>query len=189
MTQYSYRGIVQLLATDLGAKNTWNTVYAVAICFAESGGNSDATSPDNAQGLWQILYRAHVGDLPPGYSNWYNPVVNAREMWRLSGGLQNWRDWASAYDTPNNPNYVNFLGAPMANSPAATRVDQARAAVTQYFLNPPTGPSGPALTPDQQDEARINNEFNQIKQYFRTEFPLQIRHLDQWATRIDRILT
>jgi len=185
VTVYTYRGIVQLLAQNLGAKNTWNTVYAVAICFAESGGNTNAISGQGARGLWQIM-PLHFGDGIIGWNNWSQPVPNAREMWKLSGGLQNWRDWASAYDTPDNPNYVNFLAAPMANSPAATRVDQARAAVTQYFLNPPTGPSGPALTPDQQDELAINNAFNNIRQYFSGHFQDQLANTVKYALRAER---
>lgn len=187
MTQYTYRGIVQLLAQDLAAKNTWNTVYAVAVCFAESGGDSNATSGAGAQGLWQILPSAHNQDLPAGQSNWYNPVWNAREMWRISGGEQNWAAWTSAWANPNNANYSGFIGTPQAGSSAATRIDQARAAVTQYFLNPPTGPSGPALTPDQQDEAAINRDLSAIRTYFKQYFPVQLARTASYARRAERI--
>lgn len=187
MTVYSYRGIVQLLAQNLGAKNTYNTVYAVAICFAESGGDSNATSGAGAQGLWQILPQAHRQDLPIPFINWYDPVVNAREMWRISGGGQNWAAWTSAWADPNNANYSGFLGAPQPGSAAEDRVDQARAAVTQYFLNPPTGPSGPALTPDQQDEKAVNDRINNIRAYFRVEFPKQIAHLIEYQQRAERV--
>jgi hypothetical protein len=185
MTQLSYRQVVQLLAQNLGAKNTYNTVYAVAICFAESGGDTEAISPAGARGLWQIM-PLHFGDGIIGWNNWNQPVANAREMWKLSGGEQNWAAWTTAYNTPNPPSYTGFVPAPQPGSPADMRVDQARAAVTQYFLNPPVGPSGPALTPDQQDEQALNNAFNAIRRYFSGEFQHQLANTLRFALRAER---
>jgi Lysozyme like domain len=186
MTQLSPRQIVQLLAQHLGAKNTYNTVYAVEICLAESGGNTLAISGAGARGLWQILPSAHFGDGIIGWGNWTDPVVNAREMWKISGGLQNWAAWTSAWANEAAANYSGYLHTPQSGSAAEGHEITARQAVTQYFLNPPTGPSGPALTPLQQDEAAINNRINAIRAYFRTVFPQQIANTDRYSRFADR---
>ena len=182
MTVLSPRGIVQLLAQNLGAKNTYNTVYSVAIALAESGGDTTAISPSHDYGVWQIN-RIHFGDGIINGNNWSNPLVNAREMWKLSGGLQNWAAWCTAWTNPAGNCGHGFLGTPQPGSPADDQVIVARQAVTQYFLNPPTWPSGPALTPDQQDERDLNNAFNSIRQYFQVEFGHQLANTDRFALR------
>ena len=186
MTTLSPRGIVQLLAQHFSAaRNTWNTVYAVAICLAESGGDESAISPSNDYGLWQIN-RIHFGDGIINGSNWANPLVNAREMWKLSGGMQNWAAWCTAWQNPRRDCGHGVLTRPQPGTPADDQVIVARQAVTQYFLNPPAGPSGPALTPDQQDEAAIAHDFNEIRSYFATRFPSQIATIVKLGLQIER---
>jgi hypothetical protein len=185
VTILSPYNIVRLLAQHFGAKNTWNTVYAVEICLAESGGNTDAISPTGARGLWQIILFAsrasYIND-----SNWRDPVVNARAMIILSGNLQNWAPWTPAWRDPAHANYSGYLHTPQSGSAAEGHQEVARQAVTQYFLHPPVGPSGPALTPTQQDEKAINDEINRIRTYFRTIFPQQIANTKRYAQRAER---
>lgn len=84
--------------------NDSQTAIAVAIALAESGGNTTAHNmvpPDNSYGLWQINM---LGSLGPSrrqqfglLSNdeLYSPTVNAKAMFSISNGGQNWRDWTS----------------------------------------------------------------------------------------------
>jgi hypothetical protein len=81
-----------------------NLALAVAIALAESGGNPAAHNPvppDNSYGLWQINM---IGNLGPtrrkefGISTndaLFDPAVNARAMFKVSGGGQNWRPWTT----------------------------------------------------------------------------------------------
>lgn len=79
---------------------------ATAIAIAESGGNTQAHNGrgrDDSYGLWQInMY----GDMGPARrtqfgitsnSQLYDPAVNARAMFHISGGGKNWQPW-STYD-------------------------------------------------------------------------------------------
>jgi len=185
MTDLTPYQIVQLLAQNLGAKNTYNTVYAVAICLAESGGSTTAISPSHDYGLWQIN-SIHFGDGIINANNWSVPLVNAREMWKLSGGLQNWAAWCTAWQNPSVDCGHGYLPTPQPGTPADDQVIVARQAVTDYFLHPPVGPSGPALTPTQQDEAAINNQINLIRYYFQSVFPAQIANTAKYILQADR---
>jgi hypothetical protein len=66
---------------------------AVAVAFAESGGNPNArnlSSREDSRGLWQINVRAH-----PEFasSNLYDPATNARAA-RAVLRKQGWRAWS-----------------------------------------------------------------------------------------------
>jgi Lysozyme like domain len=188
MTTLSPRAIVQLLAQHFGAKNTWNTVYAVEICLAESGGNTDAISPTGARGLWQIILFAsrasYIND-----SNWRDPVVNAHAMIILSGNMQNWAPWTPAWADPNNANYGGYLHTPQAGSAAEGHQEVARQAVTEYFLHPPTGPSGPALTPKQQDEKRVSEQYAAMRNYANITFLNEMSNMVRYIALINRRFT
>jgi hypothetical protein len=176
------------LAQHFGAKNTYNTVYAVAIALAESGGNANAISPSHDYGLWQIN-RIHFGDGIIGPNNWSNTVVNAREMWKLSGGMQNWAAWCTAWVNPGRDCGHGYLHTPQAGSPADDQVNVARPAVTQYFLHPPTGPSGPALTPKQQDEKRVSEQYAAMRNYANITFLNEMSNMIRYIALINRRFT
>jgi hypothetical protein len=74
-----------------------NLVIAVAVAMAESGSNANAIGRLHTYGLWQILSHAHPNMIDPNdpdASKWYDPYVNARFAWKISGGGSNWAPWS-----------------------------------------------------------------------------------------------
>lgn len=91
---------------------------ATAIALAESGGQTDATSPTNSNGtrdmgLWQIN-SVHT-NLLSGHDV-YDPAQNAAMMFTLSKGGTNWNAW-SVY---KNGAYMKHLGNAQAVTPDTT---------------------------------------------------------------------
>lgn len=77
---------------------------AAAIAQAESSGNPYAHNPvppDDSYGLWQINMLGRLGPerrAQFGISSnaaLYDPAVNARAMYAISGGCNNWRPWST----------------------------------------------------------------------------------------------
>lgn len=91
-------------AYHAGIRDQTDLARAVAIAYAESGGNPRAhnpRAPDDSYGLWQINMR---GDLGPARrqqfgiasnDQLYDPATNARAMFAISGGGKNWRPWTT----------------------------------------------------------------------------------------------
>ena len=165
MTTYSPRQIVQLLAQGLFWKIETRTVAAVAVALAESGGDLGAISKSHDYGLWQIN-RTHFGDGIITAGNWTQPVVQLHEMNYLSSNGHNWAAWCTAWANPAGNCGHGYLPVPQQGSPAADQWYEANNAVREYFNNPPTGPSGPALTPEQQDEKAVTDAFNYARTYY-----------------------
>lgn len=113
-------------AKSAGLNNS-QTAIAVAIALAESGGDTqshNAVPPDNSYGLWQINM---LGSLGParrqqfGLSSneeLYQPSVNAKAMFIISNGGQNWRPWT----TYTRGTYLRFMSR--GNAVAGTSSDQ-----------------------------------------------------------------
>lgn len=114
-------GVAQA-AYAAGVRDPSDLGRAVAVAFAESGGNPrahNAVPPDDSYGLWQINM---LGSLGPsrrqqfGISSndaLYDPAVNAKAMVAISGGGKNWKPWT----TYGGLRYLAFL--PAANAAAA----------------------------------------------------------------------
>lgn len=77
---------------------------AVAIALAESGGETTAHNPrglDDSYGLWQINMRGALGpDRRKRFgiqrdAELFDPNVNARAMYDISGGGRSWRAWTT----------------------------------------------------------------------------------------------
>lgn len=91
------------VAYDAGCRGRWLET-AVAVAGAESRWRPRAHNPippDNSYGLWQVNM---LGDLGParrarlGISSnraLFDPRVNARAMYAISGGCRNWRPWTT----------------------------------------------------------------------------------------------
>lgn len=94
MTVLSIEQIAQL-AIDVGIPNGQTLYEAVAIALAESGGDTQAVSPDQDKGVWQIN-PVHDDKLPG--SDRFDPVVNAQLMAMVSNRGSNWSPWV-AYNT------------------------------------------------------------------------------------------
>jgi hypothetical protein len=126
---------IALVASRAGFKGD-NLVIAVAVALAESGGNALAhgdlqLAPYGSYGLWQINSHAHpdlIG-LPADPSRWYDPFVNARFAYQVSGG-SNWRPWSV------------FI-----HETYKSRMAAAKAGVDKYLANPAAVPNPKAVPP------------------------------------------
>lgn len=101
-------------------------VLAIAVCLAESEGNTNATNnnaspPSRDRGLWQIndLYHKDVSDQCA-----FDPACNARAAYRISSSGTNWQPWA-AY---NNKSYQKYLPRARAAAGGAPAPDPTRPA-------------------------------------------------------------
>ena len=71
-------------------------VVAVAVALAEAGGRTQAVSPTNDVGVWQINMPAHQPAHPDWTESWLkDPVHNGQAAAVVSGGGQNWRPWTT----------------------------------------------------------------------------------------------
>ena len=89
----------EIAEAALSAGFTLNgTATAVAVALAESGGRPDVVNTagnhpaSRDRGLWQIndYYHPEVSDAEA-----FNPVLAAREAYRISNGGTNWHPWAT----------------------------------------------------------------------------------------------
>lgn len=115
---------------DEKAKNAAIKFYdtAIAVCLAESGGNTNAKNPNsNARGLWQIMTSVHEDMIKQVQSYWVSelgtdkvptimhPLVNTECAHRLYNESK-WQPW-EAYNTGA---YKAFLGKGEAAYKAVT---------------------------------------------------------------------
>lgn len=108
-------GLNQLMNIAKGAGFTGRAAEIMAaIAMAESGGNPRAHNrkpPDNSYGLWQINMHGRLGPERQrqfglrSYNDLFDPAINARAAFAISGGGVNFRPW-SVY---NNGAYKKFL--------------------------------------------------------------------------------
>ncbi|RZS38914.1 transglycosylase-like protein with SLT domain [Herbihabitans rhizosphaerae] len=124
MSTLSAQEIAQY-AYDAGFRGRGLTT-AVAVAFAESGGNPRAhnsTPPDNSYGLWQINM---LGDLGPARRDefnlksnrqLFNPARNAKAANKISSDGTNWQPWT----TYTSGAYKQFLGKARKAARAVSR--------------------------------------------------------------------
>lgn len=116
-----------------------NVVPAVAVAFAESGGDAsavDAAGP--AYGIWQILgpnLAAH--GLNPQTA--LNPTLNAQAAIAMSDNGSNWALWETAW--AGTPDYGADLPTPQVGSCAGDNMGIVAQVLAGVQL--PAGPSGP----------------------------------------------
>lgn len=72
---------------------SWNVNTAIAICKAESGGNTHALSPTKDYGLMQIN-SVHADMVSGDLSKLYDPTTNIQVAYRVYLS-QGWRGWSS----------------------------------------------------------------------------------------------
>lgn len=134
---------------------------AMAIVLAESGGNTDAISPQGDYGLFQIN-RIHFGDGFIDNINWRDPNVQVREAYALSAGGTNWAAWCTAWDNPNIDCGHGFLPHVQSGSAAGAQLSTVRNWVAGNIgdvgnVGQVTIPSGP--TPHRDNLSFAWNEF------------------------------
>lgn len=164
-------------------------VPAVAIAYAESGGDDHAISPASDYGIWQIN-RVHFGDGIINAGNWTNSGVQVAEMWRLSAAGQNWAAWCTAWRGDHQGNcghgYIHF---PEVGSPGYSEIPAASNAWRAKHGTPPPGQAPPALSPEQQDEKAVSAAFAYMRSYYGTVAHQQFLQLRSITDKIARIRT
>jgi peptidoglycan hydrolase CwlO-like protein len=116
-------GQIAYVAQQAGFKGH-DLTMAVAVALAESGGNAYAEGDvtiGGSFGLWQVFCKAHPDLIPPDNPDsvaWYDPYLNARFAYQISGG-SNWYPWS----TYKHGTYLAFM-------------DEARAAVVLLITDP-----------------------------------------------------
>lgn len=118
MTRYTIPEIAGIWQQAGGAHPA--TVFAVAICLAESGGDDHVISPSADYGLWQIN-RANFGAYGLNDGNWWRPFVNAGVAIKMSGNGRNWAPWCTAWRSINDCGH-GFIAGPQHGSAAYSHV-------------------------------------------------------------------
>lgn len=118
-----------------------DVAQAIAVAFAESHWNTDATNSNTNGstdfGLWQINGSAHSWI---NGQNWRDPAVNAAAAYRVwSEAGRSWRPWTTTHPT----NVAGFAQYSAALAPAAA---SALTAVAAGGLNSAAGAIGGALS-------------------------------------------
>lgn len=126
--------MVQLSAADIA--NAWlrnggvagRAVVMTAIGLAESSGITDAHSPTDDWGVWQIN-AVHFGDGVVTAQNVTDVDVNATEAIRLSSNGDNISPWATCYANINVSGWYPYLHDPEAGSAAAALIPSVQTAL------------------------------------------------------------
>lgn len=125
-------------------------VPAVAVALAESGGDTNAVSPSDDHGLWQIN-RIHFGALGLNDRNVYDPNVNAWAAIQVSNRGRNWAPWCTAWVNPGRDCGHGQLSVPQEGSPAGSNL--LYVAHTLNVQGVAAGPVGPPPSAANQDAA------------------------------------
>lgn len=144
---YSPVTIAQIWERNGG--NPSAVVSAVAVCLAESGGNTYAISPARDYGLWQINI-TNFASQGINSVTVFDPDVNAKVAIRMSGNGTNWAAWCTAWADPSNCGH-GFVNPPQPGSPAGNQIGTARAALGN--LAGPTATANPSGVQDRFTEA------------------------------------
>ena len=86
---------------NLISQYSWNVTTAVAICKAESGGDTNALSETCDRGLFQI--NCVHADMVTSLDDLYNPTTNISVAWRIYSA----NGW-SAWSTFNSGAYLRY---------------------------------------------------------------------------------
>jgi hypothetical protein len=187
MAHWSMPQLISLILKYHPSAGADVVVPAIAIAYAESGGNDHAVGPAHDYGLWQIN-RIHFGDGIITASNWTSSAVQVAEMWRLSSAGQNWAAWCTAWRGDHQSNcghgYIHF---PEIGSSGYSEIAAASAAWRTGHGTPPPGQAPPALTPEQQDEKAVSAAFNYARKYYSSTAHTQLVALQAAEKAIVRL--
>lgn len=121
------------------------TVAWLAVALAESGWDTEAVSPANALGLYQILGSNFAGlGLPE--SGWDVPDINSRAAVLLSGGGMNFAPWDTAYRDINASGRYSFLAWPESGSAAFNLMGLVAARLGSGFGGGTAPPAQPGVS-------------------------------------------
>lgn len=89
-----------------------------AVSLAESGGRDDAVSPSNDYGLWQINSSNFGGYTGLNFTNWSDPLANARAAVIMSSAGTNVAAWCTCWQNPVRDCGHGYLTTPQVGTPA-----------------------------------------------------------------------
>lgn len=125
-----------------GPKN--RTVAWLAVSLAESSWNTDAVSPTDARGLYQLepySWPAGAGPL----SGWDQPGPNSLAAIILSGGGMNFAPWDTAYANINASGRYSYLSWPENGSAASNGMPYVTALLGNNYGGSPAPASNPGV--------------------------------------------
>lgn len=134
--------------------------YAVAwaaVSLAESSWNTDAVSPTDAHGLYQIEPYSWSPEAGPG-DRWNQAGPNTLAAIVLSGGGTNFAPWDTAYADIGRSGRYNYLSWPEAGSAAYNNMPKIQAMVGKGGYGPVSKVVTPGLTGTLPDAIRWYNE-------------------------------
>ena len=119
-----------------------SVVTAVAVAWAESEGNTDAESPSDDWGLWQIngIWCPVFGVTRHGL---LEPDVNAYCAVRISGGGSNFAAWCTMWADPARDCGHGHITAPQVFSAAWNTYAYVLAYLGNSYPVPPSGTGQP----------------------------------------------
>lgn len=177
MTHYSIGGLARLWLSCGGQRA--DVVSAVAVSLAESGGNSNAISPANDYGLWQIN-EINFARYQLNAQTALDPVRNCFVAVAMSAGGDNWAPWCTAWADPGRHCGHGYLHTPQPGSSAYRFIDEV-AMVLRDGLPPPTPPANPG------NLHHVTNSWDTVRHYFRHGTQVQWGNLTTLSTAIRRI--
>lgn len=152
---YSIRAVASLWTRNGGALSA--RVNAVAVCMAESGGNSDAVSPADDHGLWQIN-RVNFDHFGVDDQSVLDPDRNAKIAIAMSSNGFNWAPWCTCWINPGPNCGHGLLRSPQTGSPAAGQL----ARVAANLGAGPVSADAPAPTGPLDD---VHNMWGQFQRF------------------------
>jgi hypothetical protein len=120
------------------------TAMWVAVGVSESSLNTDAVSPTDARGIWQIEPYSWPRGAGP-ISNWANPNSNAAAAVILSGGGVNFAPWDTAYRNIYQSGRYSYLHWPEPGSAAANNLPWVLAHLGTRAFGTEAAPAEPGL--------------------------------------------
>lgn len=95
-----------------------HSALMAAVAMAESGGDPNAISPSSDYGLWQINDSNFNGHTGLDWSNWSDPIANARAAIAMSGNGSNVAAWCTCWQDPRRDCGHGYLATPQIGTPA-----------------------------------------------------------------------
>lgn len=135
-------------------------VMAVAVAFAESGGNADAISPSSDYGLWQIN-SLWIGHWNLRWNNWYQPGINADAAIQISGNGSNFAAWCTMWADPGRDCGHGYITYPQRGSPVAYELPRVEQALGHYVAPSGGGGNEPSTATSQSTWSGFARYINQ----------------------------
>lgn len=129
----------------------------ISVSRAESSWDTEATSPTDAHGLYQLEPYSWPAGAGNG-DNWADPNANSRAAVILSGGGVNFAPWDTAYANIEASGRYSFLAWPENGSAAANWMPTVAGELGTTYYGTTVAPDIPGLTGTLPDAIRWYGE-------------------------------